>query len=226
MRNRYLSVLLLSVCLIGVINIVFAHWDEFHLLNQTKQKVEQTLSIKSVKTPTAKTTLANPADKPESKVATHKALFLNQQQFVGLYYDLPLTEKEKAKQVLQDAWQGFVSHPSRLSIQHRQTDDIYFIYSDYSRYASGSISLFVGYKVKDLEKIPTQFKTITVPAQHYAEFSVQGDLLKEMPKLWQKLPDLKLNRRFGYDIEVYPSSNVLDHTGDARLLISTNDKEK
>lgn len=226
MRNKYLSVLLLSVCLIGVINIVFAHWDEFHSLNQAKQKIEHALSIKTANTPPAKIKSAKPAGKPETKLTVHKPLFLSQQQFVGLYYDLPLNDKEKAKQVLLDGWQDFVSHPSRLSIQHRQTDCIYFIYSDYSRYATGSISLFVGYKVKDLEKIPSRFKTITVPAQHYAEFSVQGDLLKEMPKLWQKLPDLKLNRRFGYDIEVYPSSNVLDHTGDARLLISTNDKEK
>lgn len=94
-------------------------------------------------------------------------------------------------------------------IQHRKNPGVtYCVYTDYESDFNGDYTYFIGEEVFSFENMPIEFKTLSLPSQHYAKFTNEsGPMPNVCIDMWKKIwamPPQELGvRSYIADFEVY-----------------------
>ena len=98
-------------------------------------------------------------------------------------------------------------------ITNRIDDNIIALYHNYETDRNGFYTLLIGYRVKPiLNKLPQTDNLVhtSVPDQQYVVFESQCEknkVLKTWQKIWQCEDEKTINRKYGYDYEIYFSKD-------------------
>lgn len=102
-------------------------------------------------------------------------------------------------------WGEFYEHAISM-IEGSVDTKAYGLYYDFDE---GCTSM-VAAEVHQLQRKNGSIVDYTIPAGTYAKFCIRGEVHHVVPLFWQKLPDLKLDRSYQCDFEVFPSSATED----------------
>lgn len=114
--------------------------------------------------------------------------------------------------IIGGLWQKFYSAEIFPKLTNRTNAYALGIYTEYSSDEKGDYTAAVGCEITDGNEIPTEMKTIKIPAGKYAEFSITGEMdtneqLAALQGLWQELWGMDLDRAYVCDFEEYRSAD-------------------
>ena len=130
-------------------------------------------------------------------------------------------------------WQKFYQERIAEKVPNRVDDNIYAVYTKYSRDRMGGYSLIIGVKVKD-KTPPTEGMVLqTIPAGQYAVLrSEKGPGESVIPTAWQKVwaledkDQLGGKRAYKADFEVYDARNTDPKSQQADLYVGLKEEVK
>lgn len=119
-------------------------------------------------------------------------------------------QDENMSAAIGGLWQKFYSGIYQ-SIPNKANDKSIGLYTNYESDDMGDYDLMVCCEVTSLEGMQAGVHTLTIPGGKYAKFVVKGDVQKSVGEFWMNLPQLKLDRRYGFDFEEYQSGGDQQH---------------
>lgn len=100
-------------------------------------------------------------------------------------------------------WQYFEQKQIIEHIPNKISEDIYAVYYDYESDETGLFSYFIGCKVDFYTENPKGLDELIIPKQKYQKFVAQGPMTQCITDAWQTIWTTPLNRKFGFDFEIY-----------------------
>jgi len=129
--------------------------------------------------------------------------------------------------VIPQMWQRFYQEQILDKIPNRADQNVYALYTDFSRDRMGAYTVVIGVKVKDKSQVPDGMVLKTVPAGKYALLtSEKGPAPTVIPAAWMKVAALEDKDQLGgkraykTDFEVYGPSAVDPQNLQADLYVS------
>lgn len=114
--------------------------------------------------------------------------------------------------VIGGLWQKFYSEDIFPKLTNRANAYALGMYTEYASDEKGDYTAAVGCEVTGETSLPSEMKTIKIPAGKYAVFTITGEMdtagqLAAIQNLWQELWDMKLDRAYVCDFEEYRSAD-------------------
>ena len=100
-------------------------------------------------------------------------------------------------------WTKFMQHNLIWEINNRLSDDIYCAYTDYETDHTGPYTAVLGCKVSSLAQIPDGFTGITVKADKYQVYNLEGKFPDNVAAAWQHIWDNAVDRKYTTDFDKY-----------------------
>ncbi len=117
-------------------------------------------------------------------------------------------EKHKSIKDIKDLWNRFYMERMMDKIQHKVSDNIICLYTDYEKDFTKPYTVILGYEVIKVGVLPERAIARTIPASKYAVFHIQAEnLVREIANTWQKIGDTDLKMRYYGNFEIYIPSN-------------------
>lgn len=110
--------------------------------------------------------------------------------------------------VIGGLWNTFYGKNIYQQIEPKKSPYALGIYSGYESDAMGAYDITVACEVKDAVKLPEGTVSFTIPAGKYARFRVEGDVQKDVAKLWEEIWKMDLPRAYTYDFEEYLTESM------------------
>lgn len=120
-------------------------------------------------------------------------------------------------------WQKFETEKIAEKIPHKLSDTVYAVYYDYESDANGLFSYFIGCKVDDNMGKPENLDELIIPAQTYHKETAKGQMTGCITEVWNKIWRSDLNRKFGFDFEVYDERSHNWENAEVDIYLSVND---
>ena len=120
-------------------------------------------------------------------------------------------------------WQAFKSDKVFDLIPAKLSDEIYAVYFDYEKDETTPFSYFIGCKVRRNSETPKQLEELVIPAQKYRKFTARGVMTGCITDTWKEIWQSDLNRKFGFDFEVYDERSRDWNNAEVDIYISTVD---
>lgn len=100
-------------------------------------------------------------------------------------------------------WQRFFSEGVYEEIPGKTKEATIGLYTNYAGDEKGEYDMYVCCEVDPDEKLSEQLDVTEIEAGKYAKFVVKGHMVTAVQDFWQKLWDMKLERKFSCDFEEY-----------------------
>ncbi|MFZ2593365.1 MAG: effector binding domain-containing protein [Minisyncoccia bacterium] len=124
-------------------------------------------------------------------------------------YTVSITDMETMMQSIQDAWGKFMSEALGDVVEHKAYPQMHCIYYNFVDPTGPRLGydMLIGYVTTDgaVQSDP-RITTITIPPQNYKYKEVTGNPQEVLGKLWKEinaLPKSEVDRKYGYDMEMY-----------------------
>lgn len=138
---------------------------------------------------------------------------------VGIFQETSFKEEQHTKD-LENLWEKYTLQDPLAKISNKLDDKIYFVYTDYGSDEDDGFTLMMGYRVTNLDAIPSGLSSLTIPTSKYAVFKVSGDLEQNVSQLWEAIEEIDLKRTYSTDIEIYEENSIYDAEGKAEIWTS------
>src|SRR5690625_3109573 len=100
-------------------------------------------------------------------------------------------------------WQYFGANTIAERIPNKMSQDIYAVYYEYESDENGLFSYFIGCKVEPYTVKPKGLDEVIIPEQNYHIETAQGKVEACIAEGWGRIWNGGIDRKFGYDFEVY-----------------------
>jgi len=117
-------------------------------------------------------------------------------------------------------WQKFETEKIFNRIKGRLSNEIYAVYYDYEKDENSPFSYFIGCKTDTGYKPPEGLSELMIPAQKYEKFLAKGPMTACISTAWEKIWDSDVNRKFGFDFEIYDERSHDWNNAEVAILIS------
>lgn len=146
---------------------------------------------------------------------------LEQIYIVGLSLETSLTGDRYITD-LENIWYQYAEQYPLSKITNKLDDKIYVVYTNYGSGDDGyGFTIVLGHRVANLDAVPADLDSITVPASKYAVFNVSGNLEQNVSQMWEHIEgDAGLERAYNADLEIYDSSSIDETEGTAKIWAS------
>ncbi len=105
---------------------------------------------------------------------------------------------------MKDLWDRFYMERLMDKIQHKVSDNIICLYTDYEKDFTKPYTVILGYEVSKVNALPEGAVARTIPASKYAVFHVQAvNLVREIANTWQKIGESNIKMTYQANFEVY-----------------------
>ncbi len=131
-------------------------------------------------------------------------------------------ENNQASTDCGQLWQKFVSDNIADKVAHKLFDHIYAVYYDYDKDETQPYSYFIGYPVAGDAEVDTELTSITIPPQQYQKFTAKGAMPDCIANMWRKIWSTKLDRRYGFDFEIYDHRSQDWSNAEVDIFLSVN----
>lgn len=132
-----------------------------------------------------------------------------------------ITSNQNGKTVtdIGDTWNAFINDGIYSSIEEKKNTHVMGLYYDYESDMTGAYSFMACCEIFNEKDIPKN--SILIPKSTYAKFSFKGNMKTDVIKVWQKIWEMPLNRKYTYDFEVYhnDSADVNNQTIDIYIAV-------
>lgn len=145
-------------------------------------------------------------------------------KLIGLKLDHKTTnENNQSNTDCGNLWQKFEKEKIFDLIPNKLSNEIYAVYFDYEKDETKPFSYFIGCKVDKNAETPKELKELVIPSQNYSKFVAKGVMTGCVTDTWKKIWDSSLNRKFGFDFEVYDERSQDWNNAELDIYISTNE---
>ena len=120
-------------------------------------------------------------------------------------------------------WQKFETEKIFDRIPEKLSNVIYAVYFDYEKDETNPFSYFIGCKVANDAEAPQELSELKIPTQKYLKFTAKGVMTGCITDTWKKIWDSDLNRKFGFDFEVYDERSQDWNDAEVDVFISVTD---
>ena len=122
-----------------------------------------------------------------------------------------------------ELWQHFEQNKIAEHIPNKISDTIYAVYYDYESDENGLFSYFIGCKVEEHTEKPEGLDEITIPEQNYHKETAKGQMTGCIADAWTRIWNANLDRKFGFDFEVYDERSFDWNNAEIDIFLSIND---
>lgn len=120
-------------------------------------------------------------------------------------------------------WQKFEIEKIFELIPNKLRNEIYAAYYDYEKDETKPFSYFIGCKVDEEAETPKRLNELLVPSQNYVKVIAKGIMTGCITEAWKKIWESNLNRKFGFDFEVYDERSKDWNNAELDIFISINE---
>ncbi|MEM8778823.1 MAG: GyrI-like domain-containing protein [Cyanobacteria bacterium P01_G01_bin.49] len=138
---------------------------------------------------------------------------------VGISLETSLKD-EQYTQDLQNLWDKYAQEDPLAKVSNKLDDKIYVAYTNYGSGDGYGFTFVMGHRVANLDTVPADLDSLTIPASKYAVFKVSGDLEQNVTQLWEEVEEIDLKRAYSTDLEVYENSPISETEGEMEIWAS------
>jgi predicted transcriptional regulator YdeE len=117
-------------------------------------------------------------------------------------------------------WQKFQRENIFEQIPNKVNQDLYAVYFDYGQDPSMAFSYFLGCLVVDPTPKPAHLDELEIPLQQYLKVTAKGTMTACITQAWQQIWDSNLQRKFGFDFEIYDERSQDWNQAEVDLFVS------
>lgn len=121
-----------------------------------------------------------------------------------------------------ELWQHFETNKILELIPDKISAEIYAVYYDYESDESESFSYFIGCKVEMKTEKPVNLDEVVIPEQKYYTETAKGQMPACIADAWKRIWSSNINRKFGFDFEVYDEKSQSWDNAEIDIFISVN----
>jgi predicted transcriptional regulator YdeE len=145
-------------------------------------------------------------------------------KLVGLKLEEKTTnENNQSSKDCGNLWQKFEKDKIFDLIPNKLSNEIYAVYFDYEKDETKPFSYFIGCKVDENSGIPKNLKSLEIPSQSYSKITAKGVMTGCITKAWEKIWNSGIQRKFGFDFEVYDERSQDWDNAEVDIYISVVD---
>lgn len=122
-----------------------------------------------------------------------------------------------------ELWQKFEENRITELIPNKISNAVYAVYYDYESDENGLFSYFIGCKVDNNTEPPKNLDEIIIPEQNYHKETAKGQMTGCISDAWTKIWNSNLNRKFGFDFEIYDERSYDWNNAEIDIFLSIND---
>ncbi len=128
----------------------------------------------------------------------------------------------QSKADINELWNRWFAENVATRIPNTVSDHLYNIYTDYESDEHGFYNTILGYSVSTLASIPNGLIGKQIPKSNYKEFVSEGELPDCVVKTWETIWDLKFNRSYIADFDVYDPATMNPENAIVKTYFSIN----
>jgi len=132
-------------------------------------------------------------------------------------------ENEQSGKDCGELWQKFEVDKIFERIPNKISDAVYAVYYDYESDENGLFSYFIGCPVADNTEVLDNLDELFIPEQVYHKETAKGQMTGCIIDTWRRIWRSNLNRKFGFDFEVYDESSYDWENAEIDIYLSVND---
>jgi predicted transcriptional regulator YdeE len=121
-----------------------------------------------------------------------------------------------------ELWRRFIEQGIAQKIPDKISDALYAVYYDYESDEKGHYSYFIGCRVPDHTALQEGLDELIIPQQSYTKITASGPVPACIAEAWVGIWSKDLNRKFGYDFEVYDERSRDWNNGEIDIYLSVN----
>jgi predicted transcriptional regulator YdeE len=120
-------------------------------------------------------------------------------------------------------WQRFETERIAELIPNKLNNTIYAVYYNYEKDETKPYSYFIGCKVDETTEISKGLSELLIPSQDYVKFIAKGIMTGCIADAWKKIWASKIDRKFGFDFEIYDERSQDWNNAELDIFISVNE---
>jgi len=117
-------------------------------------------------------------------------------------------------------WTRFMNEGILKQINHRLSNDIYCVYTDYETDYTGYYTTLLGCKVNSLNNQPEGFADMVVPAGKYNVYSLSGKFPENVHEAWTEIWNSGADRAYTVDFDLYSANAISLAETEARIYLA------
>jgi len=123
---------------------------------------------------------------------------------------------------INELWNTWYNENIATRIPNTISKNLYNIYTDYETDENGFYTTILGYQVSTLASIPKGLIGKEIPKNKYKEFVSIGKLPDCVVQTWETIWNLKFNRNYGADFDVYNPDTMHPEHAEVKTYLSIN----
>ncbi len=146
---------------------------------------------------------------------------LTQDQFYLVGISVRTTnQNSQSQQDIGGLWTRFMNERLMAQIVDRTSDDTYCAYTDYETDHTGPYTAVLGCMVSSLDHIPDGFIGITIPADKYLVYYLDGDFPANIGAAWKQIWASDVSRKYTSDYDWYKANPKSFEETEARIYLA------
>jgi predicted transcriptional regulator YdeE len=133
-----------------------------------------------------------------------ETIYIESFEIIGVAIKTSNNDLEKLQHDMQDLWNKFITENIAGKIPNKISNDVYCVYSDYEGDYTKPYIAVLGYKVGDLNNIPTGLSGKSFTGGKYIRKVATGNLFTGIVyDAWKEIWALDILRTYHADFEIY-----------------------
>lgn len=114
-------------------------------------------------------------------------------------------QNNQAQKDMTELWNRFFAEAISQQVDHKTSEFIYSIYTDYDSDFTGNYTAILGFSVDSLESIPDGLIGREFSKETFEVFTAKGAMPNAVVETWKTIwnQDATLKRKYSYDFELY-----------------------
>lgn len=124
-------------------------------------------------------------------------------------------ENKRASKDIAKVWKEIWNKDTFLYIENKKNKFLYGLYTKYEGDYTKPYYYYVCCEITDAVNTDEKMSVFSIPETKYAKFSIRGNYMESVEKLWNIIWKTELERKYTYDFELY---HLDGETPDDQLL--------
>ena len=108
-------------------------------------------------------------------------------------------------------------------IPNKVNNAVYAVYYGYEKDDTKPYCYFIGCQVDEISEIPESLSELAIPAQDYVMITAKGAMTGCISDAWREIWASNINRKFGFDFEVYDERSQDWNDAELDIFVSVNE---
>lgn len=131
-------------------------------------------------------------------------------------------KNNQAQTDINNLWNTWYANNIATRIPNKVSETLFNLYTDYESDENGYYTAILGYEVTSLDSIPKGLVGKHIPKLNYKVFVSEGKLPDCVLKTWKTIWDLKFDRSYQTDFDVYEPDKMNPENAIVKTYLSIN----